>query len=336
MAKIKYLNLFDITKLKNFVNHLSEDKFYNQIAIYLSYPFILLNSGLPISLKFRPDIYTICQDDSMKGILSIQARRNNPYKWRIKKLLLAENSSEYGEQLINYVVAKYGALGVETIEVDINSEDKDMIDLFSKACGFRYCLDYQYYLIKTAYYKNRNINSENCIYRPFKPSDASAVADLYNQNISQFYKFPLSKVPKEFEETLFTGLNKKTLIKFILEDKFSKQIRGYVQIETENNYDFVIEVVLLPSYEYYFEDMITFSIIQISKKLSNFNLYLKNNRFHVNSEEFEKILKEIDNEATKTNMIFVKDFYRKIKDNEKISTPAIIYNEIKGKPVYKM
>ena len=96
-----------------------------------------------------------------------------------------------------------------------------MIDLFSKACGFRYCLDYQFYEIKSAYYKNRNINFESCIIRPFKPADAKAVSNLYNDNINTYYKFPLSKTPQEFCESVFKGLYKKSLFKFILEDKFN-------------------------------------------------------------------------------------------------------------------
>ncbi len=336
MAKIRYLNLFDIFSLNKLVSHLYSEKFFNCTKEVFLYPLSVINYFLPISAKFFSDSYVAEQNGKLSGMISIKSRKNNHYKWKIKKLLLDENSYETGEQLINYVVAKYGAHGVETIGVDIDSNEKDMIDLFSKACGFRYCLDYQFYLIKTSYYKNRIINSENCIYRPFKPSDSKELADLFNKNISPYYKFPLSKIPVEFCEPFFKGLNNKSLFKFILEDKFSKQIRGYLQIETENNKNFVLEIVLLPSFEYYFEDMITFAISQIVKRTNNFELYFKNNRFHEKSKEYEKYLSEIDNELTKTNMIFVKDFFKQIKDGERVSTPAMIYNELSGKPVCKI
>ena len=336
MAKIRYLNIIDIFSLKKLVSHITNESFFNYTSEIIFHPLKFLNYLLPIRAKFISDSYVSVQDGSLKGMLSIKARTNNHKKWRIKRLLLDENSYEIGEQLINYAVSKYGAKGVETVEVEINSNETDMIDLFSKACGFRYCMDYQFYEIKTAYYKNRNVNLESCIIRPFKPSDADSVSSLYNDNIITYYKFPLSKTPKEFRDSIFKGLYKKSLFKYILEDKFNKQIRGYVQIETENNHDFVLEIVLLPSFENYFEDMLTFATSQIEKRANKYNLYFRNNKFQANSQDFESKLSEIDNDLIRTDKIFVKDFFRQIKEDERLIKPAMIYNELKGKPVYKI
>ena len=336
MINIRNLSFFDIFKLKKFVSNVSNEEKFNYLIYFVFYPLMIINQLMPIFIKFFPEIYTISQNDKIKGFMIIQSRKNNPYKWEIKQFLISDNSYELGEQLINYVVSKYAAKGVETILAKVNPDDKNKIDMFSKSCGFRYCLDYQYFLIKTAYYKNRVINSENCIYRPFKDSDAKGVTELYNQNISQYYKFPLSKIPKEYQETAFKGLSKKMSAITVLEDKFSKQIRGYLKIETENNYNYILEIVLLPSFEYYFEDMITYAISQIIKRVCNFDLYFKNNKFHINSETFEKTINEIDNELKQTDMIFAKDFFKKIKDIENVPKSSIIYNEFNGKPVYKM
>ena len=35
-------------------------------------------------------------------------------------------------------------------------------------------------------------------------------------------------------------------------------------------------------------------------------------------------------------MIFVRDFFRQIKDDEPLKSASVIYNEINGKPVYKI
>lgn len=336
MVKIRYLSLFDVANLKKMKSHIEEDVFLTKYAELLYNPFSFLNQLLPIGLKRLVESYIAIENSEPKGLISIKSRWNNPYKWRIKNLLLEKESIEIGEQLINFVVSKYGAKGVESIEVDINSNETDIIELFSKVCGFRYCLDYQYYELKKDYYKNRVINAENLSFRPFKAVDAKAVSELYNQNISVYYKFPLSKSPKEFNDFMFSGLKNKYSFKFVVEDKFMKKIRGFIQVETENNKDFMMEILVLPSYEMYFEDFITFSILQIHKRTKNFNLYFKNNKFHTNSEDFEKILIQNGDELLQTNMIFVKDFFRKIKDENKISSNAIIYTDIKGKPVYKL
>ena len=335
MAKIRYLNFFDFISVKKLTSLYTEEKFFSFPSAILSQPIALLNRILPVSLKFYPDYYVAVHKGKLKAMLSIKPKRKNNSKWRITKLLLDENAYETGEQLINYVVAKYGASGVETIEVEIKSDEEDMIDLFSKACGFRYCLDYQIYKLNKDYFKNPD-SPKNCFFRPFKPVDAKAVSELYNENILPYYKFPLSKIPKEFEDSVFTGLSKHTVFKYILEDKYSKQLRGYIQISTDASNNFLIETLFLESYENYIEEAINFALSQISKRSNESKIYFKICKFHSNSKEAENYIKETDSELIQKDMIFVKDFFKQIKENEKLIKPAIIYNDIKGKPVYKI
>lgn len=336
MAKIRYLNWFDILDLKKLVSHLTDENFLNYGYELILHPLAVINYTLPLSLKYFPDSFVAIQDGNLKGMISIKLRENNPSKCRITKLLLDENAYETGEQLIDYTVSRYGAKGIETVEVLINSNEKDMIDLFSKACGFRYCLDYQTYRLKPDNYTKISFGAENFIFRPFKPSDAQEVTLLYNQNIITYYKFPLSKNKNEFKDKIFQGLSKNSTFKYILEDKYSKQIRGYLQIETDNNKNYLLEIVLLQSYENYFNEIMQFAVSQISKRTNDFNLYFRNCRFHVNSKEFETMLKNSDAELIQTDMIFVKDFLKQIKSDESLIKPAIIYNEINGKPVFKI
>ena len=335
MAKIRYLNFLDFYNVKKLASRYTEEDLFNFSTVLLSQPIALINYFMPVSLKFYSDYYAAVNDGKLKGMLSIKPKRNNNCKWKITKLLLDKNSYETGEQLIDYVVAKYGAKGVETIEVNINSKEEDMLDLFSKACGFRYCLDYRLYKINKNFF-NGSGTSGNCILRPFKPADITTVTDLYNQNILPYYKFPLSKTKKEFEDDLFKGLCKNTTFKYILEDKYSKQIRGYLKIETDNNLNYVIETVFLESYENYFTDTMNFAISQISKRSKESNIFFRNSIFHSNSKEMENIMKKSESELIQTEMIFVKDFFRQIKESEKLSKPAIIFNDINGKPVYKI
>ena len=335
MIIIRHLNILDINKLKNLVSELGRDNFLSSKKVLLK-PASIINNLLPAKFKFTEDTYVAMIDGEVKGMISLSPKRNNPNKWRIRNLLFDDNSYDIGKSLVDYVVARYGAQGVETFEVEIDSEENPITDLFSKSCGFRYCMDYQYFELKTEYFKGRNIDCENMIFRPFKNSDRNSVADLYNQNISPYYKFSLSKIPEEFCDGVCKGLDKKDSIKFIFEDKFSKQIRAFINILTEDNKCFFIETVILPSYENYFEDIITFSISQILKKTGNFTLYFKNCKFHENADNYERILYEKNNELIKTSMIFVRDFYRQIKANEPIKQSSVIYNEINGKPAYKI
>ena len=332
MAKIRSFNLFNSSALKNLKIYLDEENSFD----FLNKFFCAVNTILPLSMKFTEDIYVAEENNKIKGAIGISLRKNNPCKCKINRLLLDENSYKVGEQLINYVAAKYGAKGVETVEVDITPNKHDIIDMFSKACGFRYCLDYKIYKIRTNFYKNHHISHENLIFRPFKQSDSKNIADLFNQNIQIYYKFPLSKIKNEFEDALLKGLDNKSVFKYILEDKFLKQIRGYIQIETTNNNDFLMELTILPSFEQYFKDMVSFGVSQISKRASKYNLYLRNNGFHTNANEIEQHLKEFDNELIDTKMIFVKDFYKPIKEEEKGLNAGMIYNEMGSRPAFKI
>ena len=335
MVKIRYLNILDINNLKKLVEKLTRDNFVSSSGSSLS----MLSSVsyiIPKNLKFSDDTYIAEDEGEIKGIISLCPRRKNQNKWRIRRFLYDNEFSDIGKMLIDFVISKYSALGVETFEVEIDSDDNEIIDLFSKICGFRYCMDYQIFEVKSSYFKDRRIDTENLIFRPFKNSDKNDVADLYNHNISPYYKFSLSKSPKEFCDNLCKGLDKKEAVKFIVEDRFSKNIRGFLNILTEDNRHFFIETVILPSYENCLNDVISFAISQIYKKTANFSLYFKNCKFHSNSDIYEKILYNTDGILLKTDMIFVKDFFGQIKNDEHIKSASVMYNEINGKPAYKI
>ena len=91
MAKIRYLNLIDIFSLKKLVSHLASESFFNYTSELVFHPLQILNYILPVKSKFMADSYVSVQDKELKGMLSIKARKHNPNKWRIKKLLLDEN-----------------------------------------------------------------------------------------------------------------------------------------------------------------------------------------------------------------------------------------------------
>ena len=121
--------------------------------------------------------------------------------------------------------------------------------------------------------------------------------------------------------------NNKFYMKYIFEDKFTKKINGYIEICTKNNKNYVMEMVLLQSYENYFEDILSFCVSQISRRTKKFILFFKNCKFHINTESFEKDLSEIDNEIYKTEKIFVKDFFRQIKDTELKQNKSVLVVE---------
>ena len=172
MEIIRELNVFDIKHIKELAANIGKDNFLSSRKNFFQ-PASIINNMLPAKLKFSEDVYVAVIDGGIRGMISLSPRRNNPDKWRIRNLLFDENSYDTGKNLIDYVVTKYGVKGIETFAAEIDSGESAVIDLFSKACGFRYCLDFQYFGIIPEYYKGKCSTADNIFYRPFKNSNKS-------------------------------------------------------------------------------------------------------------------------------------------------------------------
>ena len=68
----------------------------------------------------------------------------------------------------------------------------------------------------------------------------------------------------------------------------------------------------------------------------DFSLYVLNKKYHTNGTKNEKFLKDNNFEKIKTQIVLVKDYYKRITENEKYSKPAIAFSEITGKPAFKV
>jgi len=65
----------------------------------------------------------------------------NRKKLKISQLFLEENSIEYGELLINYVVNKFLAKGAQSFCVVVDEADDKLLKLFNDVCKFRTIAD---------------------------------------------------------------------------------------------------------------------------------------------------------------------------------------------------
>ena len=161
---IRLFKPFDKIDLNKLTLRHDDDAIFNHTSLSSFNLFSIANFILPIKFKFMPDTYVAVENNEIIGLISLAARKNNPYKWEIKKLYLNEyNFYETGKSLIDFAVSRYSSKGVETFEIDITKDFQKLIDLFSKECGFRYCSDYQLYKINVNYYKMKNADTENII-----------------------------------------------------------------------------------------------------------------------------------------------------------------------------
>ena len=337
MAKIRGLALPDIPKLKKMISMISNVNSADAGFGYKSYvpfPLNLINRLLPLSCKFAPDSYIAIEDDKICGLVTLKAQEKNPQSWRITKLFLDENGYDVGRQLVSFVIARYGAMGANTFSVKVDENHEELLELFSKGCGFRVCASEQ--LWKMTEFKVGSSSLDKGFFRPFKDADSKAASSIHNDLIFPHFRYSLAKKPEEYENIIFSGLHKTSYFKYVIEDGSEHAIKGYFCIQTDDNENFTLDVDLVSAFDGYLEDVINFSISQIMMRRKKFNLYFLNKKYQTNGAKTEKFLSENGFKNVKNQIILVKDYYKRIAEDERYSKPAIAFSEITRKPAFKI
>ena len=336
MAKIRNLAFRDIPELKkmiSMISNLSNADVGFGYKSYVPFPLNLINRFLPLRFKFASDSYVAIEDNKLCGLVTLKPQEKNPQSWRISKLFLDENGYDTGRQLVSYAIAKYGAMGANTFTVKVDENHEELLELFSKGCGFRVCASEQ--LWKMNEIKLSSPSLDKGFFRPFKNSDASAAAGIYNELIFPHFRYSLAKTPKEFENIVCSGLHRTSFFKYVIEDSSKHSVKGYFSIQTDDNKNFILNIDLVSAFDDYFGDVINFAISQILIRKKSFNLYVRNKKYQTNGSKIEKYLKEKGFENIKNRIVLVKDYYKRVQEDERYSKPAIAFSEISRKPAFK-
>lgn len=337
MAKIRNLALHDIPKIKKMISMISNLSSADVAFGYKSYvlfPLNFINRIMPLCLKFASDSYVAIEDNKICGLVTLKPQEKNPQSWRISKLFLDENGYDTGRQLVSFAIAKYGAMGANTFTVKIDEDHEELLELFSKGCGFRVCSSEQ--LWKMEEIKTSSHSLDKGFFRPFKNSDASAAAGIYNELIFPHFRYSLAKKPGEFENIICSGLHKTSFFKYVLEDNSKNSIKGYFSIQTNDNENFILNVDLISAFDNYLSDVINFALSQIFMRKKKFNFYIRNKKFQTNGAKIEKYLQENGFVNIKNQVVLVKDYYKRIQEDERYAKPAIAFSEINRKPAFKI
>lgn len=336
MAKIRNLALRDIPKIKKMVSMIYNFSNANGAFGYnmcVPFPLNWINKLLPLRFKFTSDSYVAIDENKLCGLVMLKPQKNNPQSWRISKLFLDENGYDIGRQLVSYAVVKYGAMGANTFSAKVDENHEELLELFSKGCGFRACASEQ--LWKMEEIKLNTPSLDKGFFRPFKDSDAKIIADTYNELIFPHFRYSLSKKPQEFETEICTGLKSEACFRYVIEDSSKHSIKGFLTIKTADNENFVLSINLVSAFDEYISDVINFAISQIMMRKRNFNLYIKNRKYHTSGSNIEKYLKENGFKNVQNRIVLVKDYYKRIQEDERCSKPAIAFSEITRKPAFK-
>lgn len=331
MVRIRKPNYFDKFKLKKMISFLSSEVVSQYTKGFINFPVGLFHEFLPLKLKFLPETYIIEEDKSILGLITVSPTPGNPYKLDISRLYLENDYFNAGKQLLEFVISKYGAKGASTFMATIDDSYEELLNLFVNGCGFRQCSSEQLWKMNTIHFEHES----KAFIRPFKNSDAQSIAMLFNDSVITHFKYSISRTKNEYSEPFFYGLKNSYKFKYVIEDENLKTLKAYFSIITSDNLNYILDVTTSPWYECDWEDILKFTINQISRRHKEFYLFVKVKKYTTSAESFENYLKEKGFNFVQNKLVLVKDFYKLLKDGE-TSEKVLLFNGINEKPVFKI
>lgn len=314
MTRIKRLNCFDIPKILKMTEYLGADDSDRFTRDLQNEVVRTLHSSFPLKYKFLPESYVLLEKKEILGLITILPTMGNPYKIMITRLIFHNNLYDIGKQLVEFVIAKYGALGAVSFSVAVDNSHNELFDLFLNGCGFRHCSCENLWKIE-------NFNAKDyppLSFRVCQNSDAKAVSDLYNSELTSLYKPALQRIKTEFKEPFFEGITNFYKNRYVLEEPAHRRIIAYLSITTTDNRNFILDLSVNNGYEISYDEILAFAYNEISARKSNFYVFVKQKKYTNTSEKFEEYLHSRKFNCIQTQNILVKDFYRPVKQSENV------------------
>ena len=311
MTIIRRLNCFDASKIKKMITYLGGDEKFSQ-AIYTE-AFYFIHAILPLKYKFLPESYILLENGEILGLITVAPTSGNPYKINITRLIFKQNLYQIGKQLVEFVIARYGAKGAVSFRVLVDQSHDELLDLFSKGCGFRHCSYENLWKLDNFVPKT----DTKATFRYSQNSDSKYIARLYNSELKNLYKPSLERIKTEYYEPLFAGLSNSYKNRYVLEEPNTHKIIAYLSITTSDNYNFIIDMSLNDAFNISYDNVLNFALSQIKMRKSNFCAFLKHRQYTKYADEMEKYLHERNLNCIQTQCVLIKDFYKQIKQEEK-------------------
>lgn len=330
MARIRKPLFPDKYKLKKMISFLSNDAITQYTKGLTSCPFCsFLHDRLPQALKFLPESFVLAEDKEIIGLITVTPKPGNPFRVNISRLVLEQNYFNAGKQLIEFVVSKFGAKGATSFSAAIDDSHCELLSLFIDGCGFRQCSSEQLWKMNTLHISK----TKNTFFRPFKNSDAQAVAMLFNDSVITHFKHSIEKTKKEYKDPLFEGLRNNYKLKYVIEDEKTKTIKGYFSLTTSDNLNYILDITTSHWYDCSYDDILSFTINQMTKRKHDFHLFVRTKKYTIKADDLEKFLLLKGFSCEKNQLILVKDFYKLIKEHEE-SHKILLFSEPTQRPVF--
>jgi hypothetical protein len=310
MSKIRKLYYFDKKKTQemiSFLNNSATDTYINHIMFN---PFIVLHHMLPLRLKFLPESYLLKDKKEVKGLITVAPTKCRYKKMEIQKLFFEENSYADAAELVQFVVSKYKAMGAISIMTKVDDYLPELLAMFVTKCGFS----------QISYEKLWRINHfvdteyDESEFRQFRNSDSYAVTSLYNESLLPHIRPLLERSPEEFRENWCKGLSYYSEYKYVIEDKKTRRIIGYISIQTSDNENYVVDIIQSSWIELDVNAILNFASKQVKKRKNRFGLFVKSKRYMNFGEHYESKFAENGFECVQNQIVLTNSTARVLRE----------------------
>ena len=306
--RIKKLSCFDYPKIKDMIPYLGSFDNVGSLKTALNVPTGFIMDILPQKYMFFDESYILSENDDILGLITVEPTLGNPYKINISRLIFKQDFYNVGKQLVEYVIAKYGAKGARAFTVYVDISHEELCALFVDGCGFRQCSYENLWKIDNFVPETQNYAK----FRSAQNSDAKEIAHPYNIELNTLYRPSMERIPHEYMELTFEGLSSVYKNRYVLED--CDKVIAYLSLTTLDNMNFIIDLSLSDGYEFNYDEIINFALKEISRRKNSYTAFIKHRQYAKNADKFEEYLHKRKLNCVQTQCVFVKDFYRPIKE----------------------
>lgn len=320
MSKIRTLYYFDKKSTQEMISFLNNSAYDTYINHIMFNPFIPLHHLLPLRFKFLPESYVLKDKKSIKGLITIAPTKSKPKKVEIQKLFFEENSYCDAAELVQYAVSKYKAIGAASVIIKVDDYLPELLSMLVTKCGFSQ-MSYEKLWRITKYPEAKFDKKE---FRQFKNTDAQLVANLYNDSLLPHFRPLLGKEVREFKDSLFQGLSYFSEYKYIIEDKKSRNITGFLSIQTSDNENYVIDVIQTSWINLDINSILSFATSQIKKRKKKFGLFVKTKKYSTLGENYDKQFIENGYECVQNQIILTNSSAKLLKEENKVCKYTVL------------
>ncbi|OGH99686.1 MAG: hypothetical protein A2104_05120 [Candidatus Melainabacteria bacterium GWF2_32_7] len=333
MIKIRKLKPADIRKIQEMVEYIQPGHSSSFVSedYFTLFPLDLFHNLLPPNMRFLQECFVAAEDKNLLGLIGLVPDGQQKTRWKINRLILDINAYEIGQQLIDFVVNRYGGSGVETFITTIDEKYPEAISLFKNACKFRSCSH-----IHIWEKDNLEINTDfkNIgLLREVKISDASKLRELDAQTLFPQFRTSLIKNIADYKfglkNKIFNQIKGFKIKRFVLDNPGINSIEGYVLIMSKDNKNFWADIILSLAYQDYYEDILNYIIRYVKSQNENAKLHVYSRKYYQSNKKLVEVLAKQNFKPSHSFQVLVKDYWKITPvTSEDKKSPIIIFPDI--------